>query len=90
MSRHIRDIVYMEQTTLSLDLLPVGAKGVVDSLYSSGPQRRRMLDLGIVGGTVIENVGRSPSGDPCAYFIRGAVIALRSDDAKLISVEPDN
>ncbi|MFY9114331.1 MAG: FeoA domain-containing protein, partial [Dethiobacteria bacterium] len=30
----------------------------------------------------------SPSGDPSAYFIRGAVIALRADVASQIMVEP--
>lgn len=46
--------------------------------------RRRMIDLGIVEGTKIECVGRSPSGDPSAYMIRGAVIAIRKRDAKNI------
>jgi ferrous iron transport protein A len=38
-----------------------------------------MLDLGIIDGTEIEPLYKSPSGNPIAYLIRGAVIALRSD-----------
>ncbi len=43
--------------------------------------RRRLLDIGMIPGTKIECVGRSPSGDPKAFLIRGAVIAIRSEDS---------
>lgn len=72
---------------LSLDSLPIGRKGRVLSLHSSGNERRRMLDLGLVQGTTVEALQKSPSGDPIAYFIRGAVIALRDEDAKKIMIE---
>ena len=45
-----------------------------------------MLDLGVVGGTEIEPLYKSPSGNPVAYRIRGAVIALRSDVSDKILV----
>jgi ferrous iron transport protein A len=45
-----------------------------------------MLDLGMVPGTLVEVVRRSPLGDPVAYQIRGAVIALRKDEASYINV----
>jgi DtxR family Mn-dependent transcriptional regulator len=51
-----------------------------------GVQRRRLLDLGIVPGTVIEPELISASGDPVAYRIRGALIALRENQAKQIEV----
>jgi DtxR family Mn-dependent transcriptional regulator len=53
-----------------------------------GQERRRMLDLGLVPGTVIEPELRSPSGDPTAYRIRGTLIALRREQADWIHVEP--
>lgn len=46
-----------------------------------------MLDLGLVQGTTIEALQKSPSGDPVAYFIRGAVIALRQEDAQKVMIE---
>jgi ferrous iron transport protein A len=49
--------------------------------------RRRLLDIGLAENTVVECVGRSPSGDPAAYLIRGAVIAIRKCDGRLIRVE---
>ena len=45
-----------------------------------------MLDLGITEGTRIQSLMRSPAGDPTAYIIRGAVIALRNKDAAHILV----
>ncbi len=53
-----------------------------------GAQRRRLLDLGVVPGTEIGVEMRSVSGDPRAYRIRGAVIALRRHQAEWIELEP--
>lgn len=53
-----------------------------------GAQRRRLLDLGVVPGTVIGVEMRSATGDPRAYRIRGAVIALRKHQAEWIELEP--
>jgi DtxR family transcriptional regulator, Mn-dependent transcriptional regulator len=52
-----------------------------------GPQRRRLLDLGVVPGTIIVPELVSTWGDPVAYRIRGAVIALRREQASWIEVE---
>lgn len=54
-----------------------------------GAQRRRLLDLGVVPGTVIGVEMRSASGDPRAYRIRGAVIALRRHQAEWIELESE-
>ncbi|HEX5819344.1 MAG TPA: metal-dependent transcriptional regulator [Gemmatimonadales bacterium] len=53
-----------------------------------GPQRRRLLDLGVVPGTVITAEFASAAGDPVAYRIRGALIALRRRHAEWIVIEP--
>lgn len=52
-----------------------------------GAQRRRLLDLGIVPGTIVASELVSPGGDPTAYRVRGALIALRRDQADLILVD---
>jgi len=69
----------MSNHELSLDRLPIGKKARVTALASDGAVRRRMQDLGIIDGTEIEPLYSSPFGNPIAYLIRGAVIALRSD-----------
>ncbi len=50
-------------------------------------QRRRLLDLGVVRGTRITPELASATGDPVAYEIRGALIALRRQQAAWIRVE---
>ncbi len=77
----------MEHFT-TLTQLKEGQTARVQALLSKGINRRRMQDLGIITGTPIECLHTSPSGDPVAYKIRGAVIALRSEDANKIIVEP--
>ncbi len=73
--------------TLTLDNLSLNKCSRVAGLLSGGAMRRRMIDLGIVEGTKIECVGRSPSGDPSAYLVRGAVIAIRKRDARDILID---
>lgn len=77
----------MDTNRFSLNHLPIGQKGKIESLSFGDGERRRMLDLGLVRGTTVEALQRSPSGDPIAYFIRGAVIALRDEDAGRIFVQ---
>jgi DtxR family Mn-dependent transcriptional regulator len=68
-------------------LKPGGRTWVVDlSPACRGPERRRLLDLGFVPGTLVEVEMVSPGGDPTAYRVRGTVIALRREQAGLIRV----
>lgn len=71
-----------------LDALKSGeaAEVVQISPAVQGPQRRRLLDLGLLPGTRVEAEMLSPSGDPMAYRIRGALIALRRPQAQGIYI----
>ena len=51
-----------------------------------GLERRRLMDLGILPGTVVEAELRSPVGDPTAYRVRGAMIALRREQADQVLI----
>lgn len=51
--------------------------------------RRRFLDIGLVEGTEVVCLGASPLGDPRAYAVRGAVIAIRAADAATVLVAAD-
>ncbi|ATD53789.1 FeoA family protein [Clostridium chauvoei] len=62
----------------------------VINLDVNGDMRRRFLDLGIIKGTRIKILYRSPLGDPRAYLIRGAVIAIRDEEAEHIYVQSIN
>lgn len=73
---------------ITLQQLPLGSFGRVVELNLEGLARRRMLDLGLVVNSVVETVRRSPAGDPIAFCIRGALIALREEESSLILVNP--
>ena len=53
-------------------------------------EEKRLSDLGLVSGTQVECVLKSPLGDPKAYRIRGAVMAVRKAEARNIMVEVSN
>lgn len=73
----------------SLSDLAVGSSAVVLGIapVCQGPARRRLLDLGLVPGTVVTARMTSATGDPVAYLIRGALIALRKGQADLVQVD---
>lgn len=77
----------MYSSVISLNEAKIGEICTVCSLLARGEDRRRLLDLGLIQGTKIEILGKSPFGDPTAYSIRGAIIALRCDDAEKIIVK---
>lgn len=73
----------------TLDMLELRECGTVLGISKAcrGMQRRRLMDLGVLPGTVICAELRNGAGDPTAYRIRGAMIALRREQAKLIYVK---
>ena len=70
------------------DLRP-GETGVVVELSPAcrGAQRRRLLDLGVVRGARITAELACAFGDPVAYRIRDALVALRAEQAGWIRIE---
>lgn len=71
-----------------LSELPLGGRARVLSIAPAcrGLQRRRLLDLGLVPGTVVSAELKGAAGGPTAYRIRGAVIALRRAQADQIQI----
>jgi DtxR family Mn-dependent transcriptional regulator len=76
------------QAVNKLSQLASGESAVVAGIAAGcrGPERRRLLDLGLVAGTDVRAEMVSPSGDPKAYRIRGALIALRREQADYVQV----
>lgn len=76
----------MNIAEFELTRLPMGRAAEVISIGTEGLTRNRLLDLGLVPSTIVEAIRESPAGDPVAYRIRGAVIALRSEESRQITV----
>lgn len=68
--------------------LQPGCGGTVTQLGHGCRIRRRLQELGMVNGTEIRCLFRGRGGDPTAYMLRGAVIAIRREDASEICVLP--
>ena len=71
---------------MTLDELKMGKSAVVLSIDKNSDLYQRFIDIGIIENTMIECVLKSPSNNPKAYLIRGAVIAIRNEDASAIKI----
>lgn len=67
--------------------LKKGEKCLIDKILIKTDMRRRLLDIGLIKNTLVECVEVSPAGDPKAFLIRDAVIALRQEDCKHILIK---
>ena len=74
---------------ISLDTLPINFDAKISKINCNENLKRRLLDLGLINGTKIKAILKSPLGNPIAYKIRGSTIALRKEDSKLITVNID-
>lgn len=70
-----------------LSELSVGECAVIAGLDEACAMRRRLLDVGFMPGTQISCIGKSPFGDPRAYYLRGYTIAVRQRDAKDVIIK---
>lgn len=55
--------------------------------HIKGPQRRRLLDLGIVPGVKIRHSMNAPGGEPRAFEVLGSIIALRKEQTDHIFIK---
>lgn len=72
---------------ITLNQLKIGKSCRVLKINNIGSIRRRLLDLGLVPGTIIIAELSSPFNDPVAYKIKNALVAIRENDSKNIIVE---
>lgn len=78
------------QALAPLTVLEPGEVATVAAVNLDGLDRARLLGLGVVPGSRIECAFASPMGDPIAYRVRGALVALRREQADRIWVRiPD-
>ena len=82
-----QEIINESKKILS-ELIP-GQKAFINSINETcqGIERKRLLDLGFVPGTLVEVAVSSPFRDPTAYRVKGGLIALRKSQASKINIE---
>ncbi len=72
---------------MTLDKVKINSEVIVKEINCTESIKRRILDLGIIDGTKIKPVLKSPLGDPTAYEVRGMVLSLREEDSQNIEVQ---
>jgi DtxR family Mn-dependent transcriptional regulator len=72
---------------LMLDQIKVGTKAKVLKINSKGKLKRKLMDMGLNKGALIEVKGKAPMGDPIEVKVRGYSLSLRQDEAAEIKVE---
>lgn len=73
----------------SLADIPLGASAEVRSIEGSRAFRRRLLEMGLVPGTVVRVVTIAPLGDPLRIEVRHGQWSIRRAEATQIAVDPD-
>ena len=83
-----KEIIEGSKAILS-ELIP-GQKALVQSISADcqGIERKRLMDLGFVPGSLVEVEVSSPFRDPTAYRVKGGLIALRKIQASKILISP--
>jgi Fe2+ transport system protein FeoA len=73
---------------MNLNELNIGEFGKIVWVSGSGPIRARLMDMGLVRGTIIEVMRHAPMNGPIEIKIKGTLLSLRSEEAAMISVIP--
>ncbi len=70
--------------TLS-DLKP-GEQGQIEKVIGGGAVKRRIRDMGLTTGCLVDVISVAPMGDPVAVKVRGYCLSLRKEEASKISM----
>ncbi len=65
----------------------IGQTVKVIKLHGTGPVKRRIMDMGITKGQLVQVIRVAPLGDPIEVTVRGYELSIRKADAEMIEVE---
>jgi Fe2+ transport system protein FeoA len=63
---------------------PVTSKGTIRDLQGDSVIVARLREMGFIRGEEVEIVGTAPFGEPILVELRGAVVALRRQEAQCV------
>jgi len=72
----------------TLNEIGIGKTVRITAVRQSTPIAARLTELGLTPGCRVTCLYAAASGDPRAYRVRGAVLAIRRRDAAAIEVTP--
>ena len=70
-----------------LSQLDPGKKGTIVSVQFNSEFKKRLAEMGIIAGVVIEVERVAPLGDPLDVKVKGCHLSIRKEDAVGITVE---
>lgn len=73
-------------SVVTLASMKPGQSGVVEALEGHGNIQHRLVDMGVVKGSHISVIKVAPLGDPVEVKVKGTELALRKNEAAMISV----
>lgn len=71
----------------TLNMLEIGQRARVIQVKGRGSSRKRLLDMGMVPGTVLSVTKKAPMGDPIDFKLKGYNLSLRKQEAETVIVE---
>lgn len=71
----------------TLDQLGPGEEAVVTKVKGDGAVKRRIVDMGLVAGTMVKVQKFAPLGDPMEIKVKNFNLSLRKAEAALIEVQ---
>ena len=74
------------QDKLTVAGLEIGERGAVVSVSGRGAVKRRIMDMGMVPGAVVEIIQVAPLGDPIEIKLKGYRLALRCEEASRVQI----
>lgn len=72
---------------MDLDAAPLGAEVRIVAIHGPRAFRRRLLELGLLPGTMLRKQKVAPLGDPIELEVRGTRLSIRRAQARGIEVQ---
>lgn len=71
---------------MTLKDLGIGASARVTAVSGDSAVTRRLMEMGVVPGVMVQMVKSAPFGDPIEIRVRGYSLAMRKSEAEAIEV----
>lgn len=75
------------RTSVKMKDLKPGQKGKVLKISAQGAANKRLVEMGVTVGSVIEVERVAPLGDPVDIKVKGYHLSLRKNEAEGIEIE---
>ena len=64
-------------------------KGIVKEIICNNHIHRRLLDMGLTPGTIVEMIKEAPLGDPLEFKLKNYLLSLRKSEASMVKIEEE-